>query len=133
MTTTKKARLAPWSADENRAIVRLYFDMLNSAANGAEYNKAAMIRAVQNNHSGPIDSGLNTAALKVRSKGSIEAKLMNCTAAHRDLIAAGELPDVHTMDGHGYRALSNYQATLKVALRDWVKAARYGDPRRATA
>ena len=96
----------------------LYFHMLAAAKAGAFYNKAAMIRAKQNNHAGPIDSGLNTAPLKARSRGSIEAKLMNCSAAHRDLDIERVTtePDAITMDGYGYRCLSNYQASLKQAM-----------------
>lgn len=101
-------RNAPWTDQEQAAVVALYFTMLDKAISGLPYNKAAMIRASQNSHAGPIDSGLNTAPLKIRSRGSIEAKLMNVSAAHRDYA-----PGNTTMDGFGYRCLSNYQSSLK--------------------
>lgn len=110
MTTTTKANLGPWTDDENRAITALYFEMLGAALSGQSYNKAAMIRAAQQGPAAIPNVGLG--ALGARSKGSVEAKLMNCSAAHRDLD-----PAATTMDGHGYRALSNYQATLKDAMR----------------
>lgn len=89
----------PWTDDENAAVVALYFDMLDHATAGKPYNKAAMIRKAQ------------AEPLANRSKGSIEAKLMNCTTAHRDL-----MPNAETMNCHGYRALSHYQASLKSAI-----------------
>lgn len=111
MTTTKKASLGPWTDDENRAIVALYFIMLDRALYRQPYNKAAMIRNVKGTDSTP------TAAhpLAARSRGSVELKLMNCSAAHRDIgTESGGNPV--TMDGFGYRALPNYQATLKAAM-----------------
>lgn len=118
MTTTKAASLGPWTADENRAIVALYFKMLDSATTGQTYVKAAMIRAAQQGPAAIPSAGLGT--LGARSKGSIEAKLMNCSAAHRDVSAESGGQAV-TMDGYGYRALSNYQATLKVAMADELR------------
>ena len=97
----------PWTAGENLALVRLYFEMNDAATTGRPYQKAAMIRHASRDN-GPGDTG----PLANRSRGSIEAKLMNATACHRDLC-----PDAETMDGHGYRALSNYQAALKDAMR----------------
>lgn len=106
MTTTKK-RPSPWSDSENAALVSLYFTMLDKAIAGQHYNKAAMIRQAQSDGvSYPLDLG----ALKDRSRGSVELKLMNASATHRDLGGAV------TMDGYGYRCLPNYQATLKVAM-----------------
>jgi hypothetical protein len=101
-------RSPPWNDIENAAIIRLYFDMLGFAVAGHQYNKAGMIRSYQF-----TDEGKHPEALSNRSRGSIEAKLMNTSAAHRDL-----LPDATTMDGYGYRCLSNYQGALKVAMTD---------------
>ena len=118
MTDTKK-RPAPWSAEENTAIVALYFQMLGCVETGHPYSKAGMIRHARGETVGAwmsIESGV----LANRSKGSIEAKLMNVTAAHRDISAESGGRAV-TMDGYGYRALSNYQATLKDAVRDELK------------
>jgi hypothetical protein len=95
------------------ALASLYFDMLTAATAGESYNKAGMIRAAQNGHGG---SEAYAGLLIDRSRGSIEAKLMNATAAHQDAIDAGALPKSETMDGYGYRALANYQATLRGAI-----------------
>lgn len=111
MSTTKKANAGPWTDYENDACIRLYFEMLDAATIGTAYNKAAMIRAVQQ---GPAEiPGVGLGALGARSRGSVELKLMNCSAAHRDL-----RPNAVTMDGYGYRCLPNYQATLKVAMNE---------------
>lgn len=80
-----------WTPEENRAVVALYFAMLDHAVSGEPYNKAAMIRAVQGTDV-PGEAG----PLIWRSRGSIEAKLMNCSAAH----AACD-PQAVTMDGFG--------------------------------
>ena len=97
----------PWSEQENAALVALYFDMLDKAQAAQPYNKAAMIRSRQY-----IDGSHQP--LSSRSRGSIELKLMNASAAHRDIADA----DAATMHYHGYRALSNYQQALKEAMRE---------------
>ena len=94
-----------WTPDENRALAALYFRMLYCARMGASYNKAEMIRTAQGTDEKP-------GPLHGRTRGSIEAKLMNASAAHRDLDAGAV-----TMDGFGYRALANYQASLRDAMR----------------
>ncbi len=99
----------PWTNDENRAVVSLYFAMLDCATAGTPYNKAAMIRGSREKVT--ASGGTIQGPLYARSKGSIEAKLMNCTAAHRDLS-----PTCTTMDGFGYRALPNYQRSLREAI-----------------
>jgi hypothetical protein len=98
----------PWTDTENGALVALYFVMLALAESGKPYSKAAMIRAAQTGHGG---SESYAGKLIDRSKGSIEFKLMNASAAHLDC-----LPDATTMHGFGYRELSNYQAALKEAM-----------------
>jgi hypothetical protein len=106
MTTRK-----PWTDTENAALAALYFAMLDAAITGEKYNKAAMIRAYQ--FAGKDQPFMAASALAARSRGSIEAKLMNASAAHRDLF-----PDAVTMDGFGYRALANYQKALRDAIHD---------------
>lgn len=105
----------PWTDDECRAVVTLYLHMLNNATDGKPYNKAAMIREARTGLECRVPDAERCAhpgrPLAERSRGSIEAKLMNCSAAHADLV-----PDAVTMDGYGYRALSNYQKALKHAL-----------------
>jgi len=105
MTTRK----APWSPAENLALARIYFTMLHAAGHGHPYNKAQMIRTAQGTDEIP-------GSLYGRSRGSIESKLMNASAAHRDLIRDGLIRDGLTMDGFGYRALANYQSSLKDAV-----------------
>ncbi len=101
-----------WTEAENIAVILLYFAMLGRAKSGVAYSKAAMIRGAQGEAEIP-DTGYTIAygPLADRSKGSIEFKLMNCSACHLDLV-----PDAETMHGHGYRELSNYQADLKAAM-----------------
>jgi hypothetical protein len=101
----------PWEAAENMALASLYFTMLEAATSGTAYNKAAMIREKQRDN-GPGDTG----ALVARSRGSIEAKLMNASAAHQDLMRDRILPAGETMATHGYKAWGNYQATLRGAV-----------------
>ena len=103
-------RSPPWNDAENAALIRLYFDMLGFAVAGHSYNKAGMIRTYQFS-----DEGKHPEALAARSRGSIEAKLMNASAAHRDLVDGAT-----TMDGYGYRCLSNYQAALKAAMLEEI-------------
>lgn len=111
-------RQPKWTDRENRNVIALYFEMLDHAMAGDVYNKAAMIRYSQGSDD-PADLGSITEAdfiwdtLGERSRGSIEAKLMNVSACHRDLTGGT------TMDGFGYRCMSNYQADLKV----WTKEA----------
>lgn len=111
------SRAPAWTPAENAAVIALYFEMLDKAMTGQPYNKAQMLRVAKEGISekditGPFDySTPYVGLLGIRTKGSIEAKLMNCTAVHRDLT-----PDATTMDGYGYRALSNYQAALKEAM-----------------
>lgn len=115
----------PWELTENEALIRLYFSMLERATTGQPYNKAAMIRAAQNGVDGISGTDFErdwlgfAGQLAGRSRGSIEAKLMNATACHRD-----ELPDDETMDGHGYRALPNYQSHLRHLMRRALIARR---------
>jgi hypothetical protein len=119
MTTRK-----PWTELENQAVINLYFTMLDCALAGEAYTKSHLIKLAQCNSV----TGISTSPgpLFNRSRGSIEAKLMNATAAHRDLY-----PGDVTMDGFGYRALANYQASLKQAMQDELN--RRHDHERATA
>ena len=103
----------PWTPAENAALVRLYFRMLDAATTGRPYTKAAMIRDAMTD-SPQYRDGV-AGMLTSRTRGSIEAKLMNASAAHRDLC-----PEAETMDGHGYRALSNYQRSLRDAMAEAI-------------
>ena len=109
MTATRKA----WTDSENAALVALYFTMLDAALMHRPYCKAAMIRDQQTgfdptNGAVAFDQG----PLFNRTKQSIEFKLMNASAAHGHLD-----PHADTMDVFGYRAMPNYQASLKDAMQ----------------
>jgi len=111
----------PWTPAENAALVSLYFAMLDRAIKAQPYNKAAMIRKAQNGDFDGLVSDNMNGPLALRSRGSIEAKLMNASAAHADLLTAGgkSTDGPHqTMAAHGYKAWGNYQASLKQAMAD---------------
>ena len=104
-------RSKPWNDIENGALVALYFEMLDAEMGEQRYSKADHIRAVRGEPQTSVAS-FREAPLANRSRGSIEFKLMNASAAHADLYPGDE-----TMHNHGYRALPNYQADLKVAMQ----------------
>lgn len=113
--TTKRT---PWTYDENKALVALYFSMAFAVERGKPYNKAALIRERQTGITEVSSSTVvfSSAPLANRSRGSIEAKLMNCTAVIEDLGFSR-----WSMHEHGYRRLGNYQAALKVAAADYLR------------
>ena len=84
-----------WSDAENAALAAAYVEMARKSAEGISFNKSAIRRALMANE------------LAARSNGSIEAKLMNFSAAAQDL----GLPVVP-----GYKPAPNYQASIRVAL-----------------
>lgn len=79
-----------WSEIDVQELIALYFKMLNLQGNGIKYSKAPLVRELM--------------ASQGRSKGSIETKLMNVTAALMSL----NLPDTV----QGYKALPNYNKDL---------------------
>lgn len=103
-------RKPKWAPEENGALVALYFSMRGRVDDGVDYNKAGMIRAVRGDNPNRLDNVAET-ILENRSRGSIEAKLMNVTAVLHDL---GR--DDVSMAEHGYRPLVNYQADLKTIV-----------------
>ena len=99
-------RKAPWNDAENGALVALYFAMLDKAISGQHYNKAAMIRLAQGiDQPDPRNEQERTGQLEARTRGSIEAKLMNATAAHLD-VSRDVTGEITTMAGYGYVPLS---------------------------
>jgi hypothetical protein len=90
--------------------------MLGRAKTGTAYVKAAMIRKAQKNDQRTWQHPY-AGQLEKRSRGSIEAKLMNASAAHAAL-----RPDAETMAAHGYKAWGNYQASLKDAMRRMIES-----------
>jgi hypothetical protein len=97
--------------------------MLDWATAGKRYSKADLIRVARGEAAG---YGHNRddfeSCLENRSRGSVEAKLMNASAAHRDLInehiAQFDSEPLYrdTMATYGYKAWGNYQATLKAEM-----------------
>jgi hypothetical protein len=99
-----------WTEHENIAIAALYFAMLALVLRGVKFNKRAMIRGVSIElHA---DGTQICGPLRDRSRQSIEAKLMNCTAVHELLD-----PNAMSMSAHGYRPLTRFQGSLRDAMR----------------
>lgn len=86
-----------WSDEENDAVVASYFSMLQDEISGRPYVKAAHNRLLQNQIG--------------RSKGSIEFKMSNVSAA---AIGFG-LPIIK-----GYQPRFNFQMTLAEAISRWL-------------
>ena len=94
-----------WTDAEIDAVITLYLSMAASAYNRRPYNKAAMIREYRGESHGDLAPHFT---LGNRTKGSIEAKLMNVTAA---VELAGR--DDLSMSDYGYRPLANMQKALR--------------------
>lgn len=92
----KQNRPVPWSAEEDRLIVRDYLDMMAALGRAEKINKAATRRALM-------------PKLNNRSEGSVEFKRCNISAV-LVLLERAWLP--------GYRPADNYQR----GLIDVVKA-----------
>lgn len=88
-----------WSDIENDTIVAGYFSMLSDELSGRRYNKAAQNRSLQDQIG--------------RSRGSIEFKMCNISAALRGL----GLPTIK-----GYAPRFNFQMSLAEAAARWVGA-----------
>lgn len=97
--TSYRARMetSDWSNFENDAVVAAYFSMLSDELSGRRYNKAAQNRTLQDQ----ID----------RSRGSIEFKMCNVSAAMRGL----GLPIIQ-----GYAPRFNFQMALAEAAARWL-------------
>jgi hypothetical protein len=97
-----------WIDAELLALIELYDRMHQCAMSGEAYNKAQMIRdsrCFDGSHQPLIG----------RSKGSIEMKLMNVSAA----VEALGRPDL-SMAEYGYRPMKNMQKALKDAVEVWL-------------
>jgi hypothetical protein len=88
-----------WSDAEVEVIVGDYFDMLQKELRGEAYNKAEHNRTIRSR-------------LVERSKSSVEFKHQNISAV---LLELG-LPYID-----GYKPASNYQASLAVAVREYLQ------------
>lgn len=79
-----------WTPEHDAQVIALYNQFLNWQQSGEKYQKAKHVRAL--------------AEQQGRTKGSIEAKLMNVSAVRQNLLS---LPIVT-----GYKALDNYAHSL---------------------
>ena len=88
-----------WNPTENAALLQAYGQLVDAQADGAYLSKAALIRQLQ---AGPLSA---------RSRGSVEAKFMNISAA---LVKAGH--------GHvrGYKPAPNMQRCLLDLAAAWI-------------
>jgi len=80
-----------WSDDHEKEVAVLWFFFLNKQVKGEKVVKSKYYQALADKQG--------------RSKGSIETKLMNCSAIAQE----NGLPAVK-----GYKALSNYSKSMKV-------------------
>jgi hypothetical protein len=104
-----------WTDNEIHEVLILYRGMWIYATSGVDYNKARMIREARGQET-PECPGGAIAPLGSRSKGSIEMKLMNVTAA---LESIGR--DDLSMAEYGYRPMTNMQKSLKDAVVKWAR------------
>lgn len=119
---TEAATGKPWTPDEQAAAVQAYNGMLEADNAGRPASKAAVIRWLRgdtqkNRHSKNPDvthaelAGIfwQRGTLAARSRGSVEAKFMNISAARADLERdTGEPWPILK----GYKAAGNYQRSL---------------------
>ena len=89
----------PWTPEENTALLTAYGQLVDAQAEGQYLSKAGLIRQLQ--------AGI----LHGRSKGSIEAKLMNISAA---CVRAG------TGYVRGYKPAPNMQRCLLDMAANWI-------------
>ena len=98
----------PWVYAELVAVIELYDIMHKATMAGVAFNKAKMIRDAR------CFNGAHQPLIG-RSKGSIEMKLMNISAA----CEAFDRPDL-SMAEHGYRPMKNMQQALKDEVEQWL-------------
>jgi len=107
-----------WTEAEQAAAITAYNLMLAADNSGTKYNKAAFNRALRSEDTAkdllsigaagwPHDFALG--ALAARSRGAVEAKMMNISAAREKL----GLPILK-----GYKAAGNYQRSLETAIQE---------------
>jgi len=121
--------MSAWSEQEQRALVAAYNAMMRASSTGKPFNKAAINRYLRNdsnntkqelaNHLQASQIGLATVsppvsycgALRDRSRGSVELKLMNISGARAHL----GLPILP-----GYKAAPNYQKSLETYIKEAI-------------
>ena len=103
-----------WIDSEVYDLLSLYRSMWIYATEGVKYNKAAMIREAKTRALDAKKPG-DPPCIFSRSKGSVEMKLMNITAA-LEAIGRQDL----SMAEYGYRPMKNMQKSLKVIVEKWA-------------
>lgn len=93
----------PWTPDEITALLVAYGSLVDAQAEGTYLSKAGLVRALM---AGPCNT---------RSKGSVEAKLMNLSAA---CVLAG------TGYVRGYKPAPNMQRILIPLVAAWIDQRR---------
>lgn len=94
MKTIPIKKRVPWPPEHNRQLIDLYNTMLSMELAGKPYKKAPMVRAL--------------AEKQGRSKGSVEAKLMNVSAIYENVLNKPRIK--------GYKPLINFNKSLAVMI-----------------
>ena len=98
-----------WTREETIAVVALYFQMATLEQDKTPFKKAPLVREVM--------------AETNRSKGSVEAKLMNVSGAIVALIASGDLDPEFPMVT-GYAPLGSFSKDLPTLLLECLGVAQ---------
>ena len=107
-------RARAWNQLELLACCELYFQVVRAIQAGNRVNKAELIRLYR---SGAADLPASefTGPLSSRTRGSVELRLMNITAALPTVGYTG-----FTLADHGYRPLQNFPPSLAEVLREYL-------------
>ena len=127
-TKAGSAVKGPWTGAEIAAAISLYQTIRSHVVDHASpMTKAELIRYWRGEQ-GPLTllgMSAHHGSLKARSRGSVEAKLMNISACIESMIARRD--DGHydyaaelSLAKHGYKAFGNVQAALADAVREYV-------------
>ena len=111
-----------WNQSEIDNCIGLYLSMRVLVEREVPFVKAQLLREIIGEPTPAQPQGNPNAPLYNRTKGSVEMKLMNITAALESL---GR--DDLSMAEHGYRPLKNMQASLKARVYELVRGYGIGD------
>jgi hypothetical protein len=100
-----------WNYEENTAIAEAYALMAVLQLSGNKFNKSQLIRTLRG-ESQDVDAPL-FGQCAARSRGSIEAKLMNCSAVALEFGLCAALENGYVK---GYKPAPNYQKVLREFL-----------------
>lgn len=115
-------RSPPWTPAEIDSAIALYLSFRVLEARGSPYVKAQFLREIIGAPTPANPEGNPEAPLINRSKGSVEAKLMNITAALQSIDR-----DDLSMASFGYVPLANMQAALKSRVAELVAGYELAD------